>query len=327
VPSFRAAYLIHGDDHGRISERRARLRAMAEDAAGTAGVEVYEADACTPDAVAAALSTMTFAMGRRFVIADGVERWKEGDVDAIAAALKSADPESLTVAFFAREEARAKAPAKLRKAVEAVGGQIAEEATVKPWELPKWLVKQAAQLELELDPEAAKVLIAQVGDRQQRLLRELEKLALERGAQARLGVEEIQEACASSAERKVWTLTDAMVAGDRRTATRVLLELRTQGERLPAMTYTIARKLREALAVAEALAAGQSPAQAKKSLRMSPRQASKLVADVERRDADAFRRALAALADFELESRGGVGGRGGLGEETAALKAVLTATR
>ena len=161
----------------------------------------------------------------------------------------------------------------------------------------------------------------------QRLVRELEKLALEHGTRARLGAEEVQEACASSAERKVWTLTDAMVAGDRRTATRVLLELRTQGERLPGMTYTIARKLREALTVAEGLAAGQSPAQVKKSLRMSPRQASKLVADVERRDADAFRRALAALADFELESRGGVGGRGGLGEETSALKAVLTATR
>jgi DNA polymerase III subunit delta len=326
VPSFRAAYLIHGDDHGRISERRARLRAMAEQAAGTAGVEVYEGDACTPDAVAAALSAMTFAIGRRFVIADGVERWKDGDVDEVAAALRSADPEALTVAFFAREESRAKAPAKLHKAVEAVGGQIAEEATVKPWELPKWLVKQAAQLELTLEPDAAKALIAQVGERQQRLLRELEKLSLELGANARIGVEEVQEACASSAERKVWTLTDALVAGDRRTATRLLLELRGQGERLPGLTYTVARKLREALAVAEALQAGQSSAQVKKALRMSPRQASKLVADVERRDADAYRRALAALADFELESRGGAGGRGGLDEDTSALRAVFVAT-
>jgi len=327
VPSFRAAYLIHGDDHGRISERRANLRAMAESAAGTAGVEVYEADACAPDAIAGALSAMTFAIGRRFVIADGVERWKDADVEGVATALKAADPDTLTVAFFAREDGRVKAPAKLHKAVEAVGGQIAEESTVKPWELPKWLVKQAAALQLDLDSDAAKALVAQVGDRQQRLLRELEKLALEHGPGTHLGVEEIQEACASSAERKVWTLTDALVAGDRRGATRVLLELRTQGERLPAMTYTIARKLREALAVSEALAAGQSAAQVKKTLRMSPRQASKLVADVERREPEAFRRALAALADFELESRGGVGGRGGLGEETAALRTVLTATR
>ena len=63
MPSFRAAYLIHGDDHGRIAERRASLRAMAEAETGSAGVEVYEGDACTPEEVAAALSTMTFAMG------------------------------------------------------------------------------------------------------------------------------------------------------------------------------------------------------------------------------------------------------------------------
>ena len=41
---FQPAYLIHGDDHGRIAERRASLRAMAEERAGTGGVEVYEGD-------------------------------------------------------------------------------------------------------------------------------------------------------------------------------------------------------------------------------------------------------------------------------------------
>ena len=30
VPAFKPAYLIHGDDHGRIGERRAKLRALAE---------------------------------------------------------------------------------------------------------------------------------------------------------------------------------------------------------------------------------------------------------------------------------------------------------
>jgi DNA polymerase-3 subunit delta len=326
VPSFKAAYLIHGDDHGRIAERRARLRAMAESESGSAGTELFEPEACTPEAIAAALSAMTFAIGRRFVIADGVERWKEADVGEVATAMAHMDQETLTVAFFAREEGRYKAPAALHKAVEAVGGQIAEESTVKPWELPKWLVGQAGQLELQLDQDAAKALVAQVGDRQQRLLRELEKLALEHGAGAHIDLHAAQEACASSAERKVWTLTDALIAGDRRTATRVLLELRGQGERLPGLTYTVARKLREAAAVAEALQQGQSAAQVKKALRMNPRQASKLVGDVERRDADSFRKALAALADFELESRGGVGGRGGLGEETIALQTVLAAT-
>ena len=62
----------------------------------------------------------------------------------------------------------------------------------------------------------AKALVAQVGDRQQRLLRELEKLALEHGPGAAIGADEVEESCATSAERKVWTLADALVAGDRR---------------------------------------------------------------------------------------------------------------
>ena len=36
MPTFKPAYLIHGENHGRIAERRARLRAMAEEGKGGA---------------------------------------------------------------------------------------------------------------------------------------------------------------------------------------------------------------------------------------------------------------------------------------------------
>ena len=42
MPSFKPAYLIHGDDHGRIAERRTRLRAIAEAESGAQGFEVFE---------------------------------------------------------------------------------------------------------------------------------------------------------------------------------------------------------------------------------------------------------------------------------------------
>jgi DNA polymerase III subunit delta len=327
VPSFKAAYLIHGDDHGRIAERRARLRAMAEAETGSAGVEVFEAEASTPEAVAAALSAMTFAMGRRFVIADGVERWKDSQVEPVLEALSTVDPETLTVAFFAREDAKLKAPAGLAAAVERAGGQVAEESQVKPRALPGWVVQRGAELGLKVDNLAAKALIAHVGDRQQRLLRELEKLALEHGQGAVIGVDEVHESCAGSAERKLWTLADALVAGDRKGATRALVELRQQGERLPGLLYNMVRRLRDALAIAEALAAGQAPAQIKKGLRMPSFAADRLIADVQRRDVDALRRALELMADLEVESRGGIGMiAGGLDEDTAAVRAVIAAT-
>jgi DNA polymerase-3 subunit delta len=325
MPSFKAAYLIHGDDHGRIGERRARLRAMAEAESGSAGVEVFEPDACTPDAVAAALAAMTFAIGRRFVIADGVERWKEADVEPVAAAMAGMDPESLTVAFFAREEGRYKAPAALHKAVEKAGGQIAAEEVPKARALPKWLIGQAKELGIELDDQAARALVAQVGDRRLRLERELEKLGLEHGAGARIGVEEVQASCASSAERKAWTLADALVAGDAKASIRLLLELRQQGERLPSLSYQMVRRVRDALAISEALAAGQPAAQVRKTLRMPSFAADRLISDVSGREPEAYRRALELLADLEVESRGGSGGA--LGEDTAAVRAVLEAAQ
>jgi DNA polymerase-3 subunit delta len=298
---------------------------MAERESGVGGVELLEGESCTGEAVAAALSAMTFALGRRFVIADGVERWKDADAETVATALKGVDPDTLTVAFFAREEGRYKVPPGLVKAVEKAGGQVAEEGTVKPGMLPRWLQARASELGVEIDTQAAKALVAHVGDRQQRLLRELEKLALEHGAGAHIGVEEVQQSSASSAERKLWTLADALVAGDEKAATRALLELRAQGERVTGLLWQMVRRLRDALTIAEALAAGKPAAQVKKSLRMPSFAADRLISDVQKRDVDAFRRALELMADLELETRGGGGGV--LSEDTAAVRAVIGAAR
>jgi DNA polymerase III subunit delta len=321
VPAFKPAYLVHGDDHGRIAERRARLRGMAETESGTGGVELLEGDAATPAAAAAALSAMTLAAGRRFVIVDGAERWKESDLDALEAALAEPPPET-TVAFFAREEARAKAPRRLHELVRRAGGDVAAAGTVKPWELPKWVAARARDLGLELDAGAPKALVARVGERQQRLLRELEKLALALGPGARLRGEQVEELASGSAERKAWSLADALVAGDGAAATRLYLDLRAQGERLPSLLYQMTRRVREALAVAERLDAGEPAAQVRRGLRMPSKAAERFVADVQRTDREALRATLARLADLELDSRGGCS----VPEDTAALRAILASS-
>ena len=321
MPSFKPAYLIHGDDHGRIAERRARLRALAESESGTGGVEVLEGDAATPEQAAAALQAMTFALGRRFVIVEGVERWKAGDLEPLVQALQPPPPDT-TIAFFAREESRAKAPDGLHELVKQAGGDIAAEQTVKPWELPKWVAARGRELGLEFDRGAASALIRHVGDRQQRLVRELEKMELELGRGATVTEQTVDDLAATSAERKVWTLADAIVAGDDALAQRCLLELRAQGERLPGLIWNVAKRLREANDIATRLNAGQSPVQVRKGLRMPTKAAERLIDDVSRRDKEGLRAALAALADLERDSRGG----GALSEDTAAVLAVGSAT-
>jgi DNA polymerase III subunit delta len=319
MAAFKPAYLIHGDDHGRIAERRARLRALAEGESGAQSVELFEGEASTPESVAAALNAMTFALGRRFLIVDGVERWKERELESLEGALASIASDT-TAAFFAREDSRLKAPARLRAAVRKAGGDVSVEASVKPWELPKWVVARAAELDLRLDSEAARALIGQVGDRQQRLLRELEKLALAAEPGASLDAGDVEAFAAPSAERRVWTLADALVAGDAQAATRIYLALRAQGERVPGLLYWMTQRVRDAHGVAEALDRGEPPAQIKRRLRMPSRAADRLIADARRAGAERLERAIEQIADLELASRGG--SAGAAGEDTAAVRAI-----
>jgi DNA polymerase III subunit delta len=342
MAELKPAYLIHGEDHGAISERRAGLRALGEAGQDGAGsVELLEGEAGTPAGVAHALAAMTLAVGRRVILVEGVERWRQAEVEAHLAPAFSAMPPDTTVALFAREEPRVKAPEAVHAAVKRAGGQIVAQATVKPWELGGWVREQGARLGLSLDAAAAKALVSQVGERQQRLLRELEKLALEGdspapGAHATervIGAEQIDRVAAHSTEWRAFTLADALVGADAREATLSYLRVREQGESLSGLIYLMAKRLREALEVARRLGAGESTADVTRGLRMPARAAKRFVADIERSDPDRLRHALGALADLELDSRGGAPLSSGrseltpLGDDTLALRAVAEITR
>ena len=336
MAELKPAYLIHGDDHGAVAERRAGLRALAEQQGDAASVEVLDGEAGTPAGVALALSAMTFAIGRRVILVDGVERWKQVEVEQHLTQAMAQMPPDTTVALFAREEGRAKAPAALGDAVKRAGGQVVAQGTVKPWELGKWARAQATRMGISLDAAAANALVAQVGGRQQRLLRELEKLALEAGGgegeTISVSVDDIERRAAHSAEWQSYTLADALVGGDTAQATLAYLRVRRQGERLSGLTYLMAGRVREALAIALRLQAGESVADVRRGLRMPPRAAEHFVADVARTDPDHLRQALGALADLEVDSRGGaaIGASrtpyATLDEDTIALRAIATIT-
>lgn len=346
MAELKPAYLIHGDDHGAVAERRAGLRTLVErEEGGSASVELLEGDAATPAGVAEALATLTLAIGRRVIMVEGVERWRQADVEKqLVDAIKQMPPDT-TVAMFAREEARAKVPPALHDAVKRAGGQVVAQMTVKPWELAKWAREQAARLGIALDTAAAKALVAQVGERQQRLLRELEKLALEgdpldaqpTGAEGaanarprQISAEDIERRAAHSTEWRAYGLADSLVGADAREATLSYLRLRQQGERLSGLTYLMAQRLRDALAISLRLQAGESVGEIKRGLRMPARAAERFIADVARSDTERLRAALGTLADLELNSRGGATlgasrtALAGMDEDTLALRAIET---
>ncbi len=338
MPELKPAYLIHGDDHGAVAERRAGLRALAEREGGAGSVQALEGEQATPEGVAGELAAMTLALGRRVILVDGVERWKQKEVEESLAPAMAQMPPDTTLAMFAREEGRTKAPAAVHEAVKRAGGQVVAQATVKPWELGKWVRGQAASMGIELDMAAAGALVGQVGERQQRLLRELEKLALELDLGAgsdsprRVSAQDVEARAARSAQYRAYVLADALVSADAREATRAYMRLRDQGERLAGLTYLMASRLREALAIALRLRAGESAAEVRRGLRMPPRAAERFVKDVARAEPERLGAALAALADLEIDTRGGSplpqarSRMSGLDEETLAIWAIEAIT-
>ena len=253
---------------------------------------------------------MTFAVGRRFVIADGVERWKDSEVEPVVEALeddrrRDADGRLLRARGGPLQDARrARQGGHGRPAASSQTEARSRAASCRAGCRPG-----RKELGLELDHEAARALIARVGERQQRLLRELEKIALELGPGAEPTAEEIDElvAPARPSARRGRSPTPSSPG----TAGRAMRALRRaarpgRARRRPAVRDRPPRA-RRARRSPSRWRPGESPAQIKGRLRMPPYAADRLIADVRRHDAETFRRALELLADLELETRGGGG--------------------
>lgn len=297
-------YLIAGSDQAKIDATRGRLRARAEGDGGTGALEIFEPSEGRggPDheALLAAIPAMSLTETRRYLLADGVERWRDRQLEPVVAALGSLPPD-LTVVLIAR----AKAPAKLVKAVKAGKGEIHEFEAPKAREMPRLLVADAKRLGYVLEPRAARVLVERMGASPVRLRNELERLALWAGEGGRVSAEDLEAMVSDTSEAAVWALSDALLERDPARAASLAERLISQGENVTGLIYGLASRLRKACAAAVQIEQGVPVRQVEGSLGMHPYAAKQLVARLGRTDLDQLHEATMALADLEVWCRGG----------------------
>jgi DNA polymerase III subunit delta len=297
-------YLIAGTDQAKIDATRARLRARAEGEGGVAALEVFEAGEgkAAPDheGLLSAIPAMSLTESRRYLLADGVDRWRDRQLEAVCAALGGL-PGDLTLVLIAR----AKAPAKLAKAVKAAGGEIHEFEAPKPRDIPGALVGEAKRLGFSLEPAAARLLVERMGVSQVRLHNELERLALWAGEGGEVRASDLDEMVSDTSEAAVWALSDALLERDPARATQIAERLVSQGENVTGLVYGLASRLRKASAAAAQLEEGVPPKQVESGLGMHPYAARQLVARVGRTSLADLERATVALSDLEVWCRGG----------------------
>ncbi len=315
MADLKPAYLIHGDDDAKIDEWRARVRRRAEAEQGPGGLEAFDARASTPDQLVASMAALTFATGTRYLMADDVTAWKAAEIAPLVDALGAMPPDTVVVLI-----ARGKPLKGLAKAVEGAGGEVREHAAPKPWEMPRWVSARAAEQGARMDSDAARELVSAVGAGQQRLAREIEKLIVAVHPETRIGAEDVEEMSVGETPPKVYDLADAVVGQDVRGALALAEEL-SLGESPARLVYPVVRRLREVHRVLVLLDAGVSEKDVAAQMKMPPWMAKKAIALARKADRETVERALCRFADLEAELRGG----GTLDESTAVTLALARA--
>jgi DNA polymerase III delta subunit len=243
MAEMRSLYLIAGSDGAKIDATRARLRSRAESEGGGGALEVFEAGegrgAPDHEALLNSIPAMSLTGSRRYLLADGVERWRPPQLDAVAAAVPGLPPD-LTLVLIARDDA----PEKLKAAVEAAGGEVHEFAAPSPRAMPRVLVAEAGRLGFSLDPAAARVLVERMGANPVRLGNELRRLSLWAGEGGEVSLEDLDAMVADTSEAIVWSLADALQQHDPVVAIAVAERLIAQGENVTGMIYALASRMR-----------------------------------------------------------------------------------
>jgi DNA polymerase-3 subunit delta len=240
---MRSLYLIAGTDGAKIDATRARLRARAEKDGGAAALEVFEPSegrgAPDHEALLGAIPAMSLTQSRRYLLADGVERWRDRQLDAVAAAIAEL-PSDLTVVLIARDNA----PAKLVKAVKAAKGEVHQFEAPSARQMPRTLIGEAQRRGLRLDPDAARMLVDRMGASPVRLGHELDRLALWAGDGGEVTAADLDAMIADTSEAIVWSLADALQAQDPAAALEIAERLIAQGENVTGMIYALASRMR-----------------------------------------------------------------------------------
>jgi DNA polymerase-3 subunit delta len=322
--SLALLYLIAGTDEAKIDATRARLRARAEGEGGAGALEVFEPGegrgAPNHEALLAAIPAMSLTEARRYLLADGVERWRDRQLDAVIEAI-AALPDDLTVVLIAR----AKAPAKLLKAVKKANGEVHEFEAAKPREMPRVLVGEAKRLGFALEPAAARLLVDRMGANPVRLRNELERLGLWAGEGGSVGADDLEAMVSDTSEAAVWALSDALLERDAAKAAALAERLIAQGENVTGLVYGLASRLRKACTAMAQLEEGVPAKQVESGLGMHPYAAKQLVARLGQTNLEQLHAATTALADLEVWCRGGAD----YGDElalTLALRRAAAAT-
>ena len=301
-----AVYLLLGDDEERKDRGVEKLRRGRE-------VESYDASETTPEAVVSACNSYSLFGEGPFVIVRNLDAWNAAQKAVVVDYLDNPAPEADLVLLGKKLGSRERLLAAVKKSGEV---HNFEQPTGKA--LVRWAVGHAKGLGLELPDDVASSLIERCSGDKQRLVTEMEKLALyvsDRPATE----EDVEALCPPDVQSNIFAFVDSLGAGDRGSAIRLLEALISTGEPPLRATYMVRRQFRLVARARALFARGASHGEVARELKVPPFVARKLEEQARVSSDEDLEGALGLILDLERGLKGG----SDLGDELQVELAVL----
>lgn len=284
------AYLLLGDDRYLKSKSLEQLEA-ALFPKGKAETVRYQAPEGLPEAVRDA-QTYPFFTGMRLVIVEKAEAIGP-DAKKILGPLLENPPEFATLAFVTGEEIGAKRWTKWFKAGVTEVNCSADANSVRRW-IDGWFRKQG----LRAEPGALSLLAERSGGRFGAVVSDLEKIALICPSGGTVTVDMVKEGALDHSEEQIFTLTTALLTGNRGKGVQALEDLLDQGQQPGQVLVMLAKSLKLRWALSDP-AAPRSDEEMAAAVRLSPRWVGTARRRGEKADPDTARQLWDALEEAD----------------------------
>lgn len=238
---------------------------------------------------------------RRLVVIRDADAIREGSQDALERYLK--DPvDSAAVVFVADAlDQRRKASAALMKACTTISFAALSEA-----DAARWVEKRVSQLGSRIDRAAIGAVVDLAGSELTRLSVEVDKLVSHAGTGA-IDVAGVRTLVTRSREHQVWDLTDAILAGDRARAIRVVVRQLDAGEEPLGLLGMLASTYRKMLIAKELISRKAPAAEVQAAVKLPPWKMSEFNTQVRRVTAEKIVHGIRRMDEVDSAIKSSVG--------------------
>jgi DNA polymerase III subunit delta len=287
-----AVYLLLGDDEDRKARGVEKLRKGRT-------VEGFDASATGPDSLISACNSFSLFGEGPFVVLRNLDAWNAAQKAVIVDYLQNPSPGSDLVLIGKKLGARERLLSAVKKSGEV---HTFEQPTGKA--LVRWLVGHARKRGLDLPEDVAEDLTARCSEDKMRLLQEIEKLALYVGDDTATH-DDVSALCPPDVQSNIFAFVDALAAGERDRALRLLEDLISTGEPPLRLTFMIRRQFQLVARARSLLDRGAPQREIASILKVPPFVARKLDEQGRKLDDEDLDYALAAVRDLESGLKGG----------------------